>query len=512
MASPKLSLCMIVKNEEKNLEGLLKKALLFSDEIVIVDTGSTDKTVEIAKKYTSKVYTFQWIDDFSAARNFSLEKATGSYFLWLDADDNVPEESIHKINILKNYFDGKNFFYFILRNLLSGQEAGSFYQIRCAPLKEMVRFTGAIHEELFKSLDNPNFVGVRTDIVIEHHGYSSPNLFKSKMERNLKILLREKEARKSDITYTYYLATTYRSLKKEREAREILEKFIRDYSHKFLQNKLLREIYFTLIDSKLAEGEKEDALRWLIKMEAFENLLDKTSLYRLGLYYEKLKRPREAIECFKRSLGKLYEIDVIPTIRPPKKWEEFLHLAFNYFLLGDEKGFEYFLEGATREGISFEEAYEWIICHGVNMEENEAVSKLAERVSSKSLLTPLALTNTGLAEIRRNNFAKAEKYLIMAIKADPYKAEAKINLAFLYGLVGKLEKSLKLYKQLLIEKKETLESLLGGMLVSLKLGREEKLFERAIKEKLNLEAPIETQELIRLCQESVKKGNPTKNF
>ncbi len=83
----KISLCMIVKDEEATLKRCLDSAKELADEIVIADTGSEDATKEIARAYTPLVYDFAWRDDFSAARNFSLGKATGDYLLWLDADD-----------------------------------------------------------------------------------------------------------------------------------------------------------------------------------------------------------------------------------------------------------------------------------------------------------------------------------------------------------------------------------------------------------------------------------------
>ena len=88
-----ISLCMIVKNEEAVLERCLKSARDIADEIVIVDTGSNDDTVSIAKEFTEQVYPFEWQDDFSAARNFSFSKATKEYILWLDADDVIDEEN-----------------------------------------------------------------------------------------------------------------------------------------------------------------------------------------------------------------------------------------------------------------------------------------------------------------------------------------------------------------------------------------------------------------------------------
>lgn len=82
-----ISLCMIVRNEDKVLARCLESVRGCVDEIVIVDTGSSDATKEIAARYTDRIYDFEWIDDFSAARNYAFEQATGDYLLWLDADD-----------------------------------------------------------------------------------------------------------------------------------------------------------------------------------------------------------------------------------------------------------------------------------------------------------------------------------------------------------------------------------------------------------------------------------------
>ena len=97
-----ISLCMIVKNEEKVLERCLLCCKQFADEIIVVDTGSVDNTKEIAKKFTDKVYDFEWVNDFGKARNFAFSKAIMDYQMWIDADDIVLDEDIKKIIELKN--------------------------------------------------------------------------------------------------------------------------------------------------------------------------------------------------------------------------------------------------------------------------------------------------------------------------------------------------------------------------------------------------------------------------
>lgn len=100
-----ISLCMIVKNEEDVLGRCLDSAADIADEIIIADTGSTDKTIEIAASYTSKIFAFKWVEDFSAARNFAFSKATSDYILWLDADDVIPEQDREKLKQLKQTLD-----------------------------------------------------------------------------------------------------------------------------------------------------------------------------------------------------------------------------------------------------------------------------------------------------------------------------------------------------------------------------------------------------------------------
>lgn len=96
-----ISICMIVKNEERILERCLNSVADLAEEIIIVDTGSTDKTKEIAAKYTDKIYDFTWIDDFSAARNFAFSKATKDYIYSVDADEVLDEENRIKFKTLK---------------------------------------------------------------------------------------------------------------------------------------------------------------------------------------------------------------------------------------------------------------------------------------------------------------------------------------------------------------------------------------------------------------------------
>jgi|AGTN01.1.fsa_nt_gi Glycosyltransferases involved in cell wall biogenesis len=189
-----LSLCLIVKNEEAVLARCLSTAKLYADEIIIVDTGSADKTKEIAARFTDKIFDFKWIDDFSAARNFSFSKAKSDYLMWLDADDVVTEENALKIQDLMR--DASADVYFLIYNG-SYDELGkpTFYYFRERIMKNSpaAKWKGFIHEAV------PPFGKTEyTDIAVEHRkkggGSGSRNLdiYEKKLKEGVKFDARDK--------------------------------------------------------------------------------------------------------------------------------------------------------------------------------------------------------------------------------------------------------------------------------------------------------------------------------
>ena len=146
-----ISLCMIVKNEEKTLATCLDSIHQLVDEIIIADTGSTDNTKEIAKKFTSKIYDFTWIEDFSEARNFSFSKASEDYILWLDADDVLLKDDQSKFkrlkDELKNEIDAVSMPY-LLSFDENNQVTHSVRRNRLVKRSNHFKWRGAVHEYL----------------------------------------------------------------------------------------------------------------------------------------------------------------------------------------------------------------------------------------------------------------------------------------------------------------------------------------------------------------------------
>lgn len=146
-----ISLCMIVKNEERVLGRCLDSVQGIADEIVIVDTGSTDQTVEIAKHYTEKVFPFVWQEDFSAARNESFSHARMDYCLWLDADDVLEKEGRQKLLELKETLSPEVDIVMLPYHTAfdeAGRPTFCYYRERLIRRKIGARWEGVVHEAI----------------------------------------------------------------------------------------------------------------------------------------------------------------------------------------------------------------------------------------------------------------------------------------------------------------------------------------------------------------------------
>ncbi len=190
-ASPRLSVCLITKNEEKFLAPCLQSVRGLASQIVVVDTGSTDRTVEIAREFGAEIHAFAWCDDFAAARNAALEHAIGDWVLILDADEELtaPQHAKLLANMKHSETIG---FRLPLVNVGQEREGRSFIPrlFRNAP---GVFFYGRIHEQVFSSLlPLCSAWGLNTALgtaELLHYGYSKEMVRdRNKVERNLKLL------------------------------------------------------------------------------------------------------------------------------------------------------------------------------------------------------------------------------------------------------------------------------------------------------------------------------------
>ena len=210
---PSISLCMIARNEEKFLRSCLNSVTGLVKEIILVDTGSTDKTVDIAREFGAKVYYFQWCDDFSAARNFSIDKATGDWILILDADEELDRTTIGEIKkSLTEADNGTAYFFKVINYLDKSNDPGNSAEVRIIrlfPNREDVRYKNLIHEEIYSKKDG-ELKRIVCNAIIYHHGYTdSLHKERNKGERNINLLLKSIEKDPKNPFNYYNIGVSY---------------------------------------------------------------------------------------------------------------------------------------------------------------------------------------------------------------------------------------------------------------------------------------------------------------
>jgi hypothetical protein len=209
-ASPRLSLCMIVRNEAANLPACLDSVAGLADDLVIVDTGSTDATRDIARARGARVIEVHWTGDFSAARNLALAEARGAWILVLDADEMLPPASRIRIHKLVAKVPRSAYNLVQKNRLATAGTHVSVHIVRLFPRHAQVRFERPIHEQVNTSLARQGIPIVDTDIVFEHSGYASTEVLSGKTERN-RLIIEDALAREpdGDPNLRYFYASTF---------------------------------------------------------------------------------------------------------------------------------------------------------------------------------------------------------------------------------------------------------------------------------------------------------------
>lgn len=208
MDALKLSVCYIVKNEENNLPISLASVKAAADEIIVVDTGSQDNTKEIARRNGAIVYDFPWQDDFSAPRNYAIEKASGDWILFLDADEAF-NGSLDK-QALGDYLagkDDKDAILLIRHNVESWEEIENFntdWALRIFRRREDLRYRRRIHEQLHKSSGELKIAYAPADFYLLHTGYANA-ISTSKCQRDLYIMQQIVAEGEWEPVFDYYL-------------------------------------------------------------------------------------------------------------------------------------------------------------------------------------------------------------------------------------------------------------------------------------------------------------------
>lgn len=342
-----ISLCMIVKNEESCLARCLDSVKDCVDEIIIVDTGSTDKTVEIAESYGAKIYHHPWENDFSKHRNQSLSYATGDWIFQLDADEELFAEDGHKLR--ETITAGNADFYFLRFHDVKkdGTVHGVFNLIRLFRNGMGMHFTQKVHNQLqFKG------TGVLSSIRVKHYGYDLPG---EKMEqkhiRTTTLLKEMLEANPEDAYSRHQLASSYSMHMEFDKVIEHGEMVLELMRRKGLRNDFIITTFYTVARAYYALANLTAAERiGLEALEFFPNHLDICHL--LATLYFKRQAIEECMAMSQRYLV-IYEdflqnpsfIGSFYCHSPAKRHEVFFGIAcIHFYKKNFETADEFFLK------------------------------------------------------------------------------------------------------------------------------------------------------------------------
>ena len=283
-----ISVCIIAKNEEKHIEECCKRLTPYGFEIVLVDTGSTDRTIELAERYTDCIYHFDWCNDFSAAKNYAMDKASHDWILSIDCDEYIESIDLASLNAcMKSHL--KSAGRILIRNRFTENGQTAYEQVRVSRFvnRRYYHFEGAVHEQLVPVIDRdaasaaPKYV-YNAPITVLHVGYDgSEEEMREKSRRNIALLEQELKLQGAD-PYTYYqLGQSYRKLCDYEKAFHYFDLGLSmdvDPALDYVQT-MVESYGYTLLDLK----RNQDALNLLGVYDEFSGRAD--FVFLMGLIY-----------------------------------------------------------------------------------------------------------------------------------------------------------------------------------------------------------------------------------
>jgi tetratricopeptide (TPR) repeat protein len=416
--SLRVSLCMIVRDEEKYLGQALTSLKPLVDEIIIVDTGSRDRTIEIARAYGAKIFDFSWVDDFSAARNFSISKASGKWLLTLDADEAIADPDYSKFADLPT--DPTICWMFTERHytndpMMSGfrrakgeyarweRSYGGYFEssrVRLFPNDPQICFRGKIHEHVEQKIcELGKYRIAKSDIPIHHYGHT-PEAKQEKDERKAYLYIQSGEKKINDDP-SYW--QNYFELGVEYSYRTLYEQSLAKFERAAELNPSCFEIYARMGYVLCEMGRYPEA------MESLEQALrinpqDYETYGNLGVVFIRMEKYPLAIEALTRAT------------------EIFPEFVRGYYTLANAL----LRAGKAQEAVaSYERTLE--IYPGYT----------AAKVELGIVLTSLKQLN------------KAEQFLLSALVDDRGHTEALFHLGLIYQIQKRSSDALRIFEQFL---------------------------------------------------------------
>ena len=470
-AAHRLSVCLIVKNEEKFLAQCLKSVRGFASQLIVVDTGSTDRTVEIAREFGAEIHFFAWCDDFAAARNAALEHAAGDWVLMLDADEELPAaQHARLLADMKN----ANTIAYRLPLVNAGQEIeGRSFVPRLFRNAPGACFTGRIHEQVFSSLlPNAKTWGLKTALgtaEIVHHGFSVELVReRNKVQRNLRLL---RAALEEDPANVNLLMNLGLELVRADELAAGIEKYREAYDRMSAQPAAevapeIREAFLTqftfakmraalpIEKPELREASQAQSISQLNRVRAYEEVvqiltsplalhggLTASLHFALGRAYFELKRFSEAADEMRQCLAKRRQPCLTPINTDVLTAAPHHCLALCLVELDDLPGAEAAFvaagaETARTHGAVSEAAPPVATVETLAGAENKLLPAQSAAPQARSAVARLGQLNEARELFGRGNFAAAWAAALTASGKRPFHPEAYLLLAEIALAVG----------------------------------------------------------------------------
>ncbi|MGQ3683434.1 MAG: tetratricopeptide repeat-containing glycosyltransferase family 2 protein [Candidatus Loosdrechtia sp.] len=421
--SPTLSLCMIVKDEENNLPKCLDSVVNFVDEIIIVDTGSTDRTVEIAESYGAKVFHHPWEGSFSKARNYSLKYATCDWILIMDADEEIKKEDAHKLReVIKDPAGQKTaeeagvILIPVFSETSNGKDLSIANSERLFRNHLGIHYEGIVHNDLKYSCPTR-----KENIRLYHYGYNlNDQQMEKKFIRTSTLLRKQIEENPMNPVPHHYLAVSLLERKMYDECIREAQQAIRLFEQQASNSQIRLLSCYT---ASVAFYRKKDLLKAeeyaLKSLTYYSDYLDAYCL--LSSIYFLQKKDRKCIEATEKYLALLKSLKLDPGKALSIPYNTLQHAKLAYLRMS----IICYEQGLMQDGLK-------AMKHAVNnMEEKWA---------------PYLIVSNHFIE--QDNFILAEKILIEGLKDYPSNKEILYYTADMYTKSGASDNALHYFKEI----------------------------------------------------------------
>ena len=299
---PGVSACLIMKNEEENVAECIACLRGVANEIIVVDTGSTDRTKEIARELGALVYEFPWVDSFAAARNEALRHASHEWIFWFDADDRLDPTNREKLTYLFSNLPDENVAFSMKCLCLPDPISNTTTvvdHIRLFRNDPRIRWTYRVHEQILPGVRATQGTVRFSEVIIQHVGYQDPALRRRKLDRDLRLLHMELAEQPHDPFVHFNLGSVYLELDQTAKALPHLEQSL---ARSHVSDSITRKLYVLLIQGYRHLGQWQAALPLLERGRThFPD--DPELLYQEGVLQQGLQNWPAAEKSFRRLLA-----------------------------------------------------------------------------------------------------------------------------------------------------------------------------------------------------------------